>query len=213
MQKVIIASLAVVGSGADLRQAQPGRKIADQYIVRLKDSVNAQALKEHVAEMRKLIPGDFQPFHVYENLAQHQTASYSVKLTARGLERMLQNEHVSFIEEDMEVHLSQVCNSQTDEDWGAARVNHVNYTQTKTWTYDYTTGKSGANIDAYIIDTGIYCENVDLTVNKKVGTCTFGYSSVTDLSGAIDTLMVTVMELIVLVLLLVRDGVSLRKLT
>jgi len=179
MQKVIIASLAVVGSAADLRQAQPGTKIADQYIVRLKENVNLQTLKEHVAEMGKLIPGDFQPFHVYENLAQFQTASYSVKLTARGLERMLQNEHVSFIEEDMEVHLNQVCTSQTDEDWGAARVNHVNYTQTGTYTYDYSSGKSGNNIDAYIIDTGIYCENVDLSTNKKVGTCTFGYTSIT----------------------------------
>lgn len=184
MQKVILTSLAVVGSAADLRQAQPGKKIADQYIVRLKENFDRQALKEHISEISKLIPGDFHPFHVYENLADHKQASYSVKLTPRGLERMLQNEHVSFIEEDMEVNIND-CISQTDEDWGGARVNHRNYTQTQTWTYDYTTGKTGANIDAYIIDTGIYCENVDFTT-KKVGTCTFGYSSVTNSVGQVD---------------------------
>jgi subtilisin family serine protease len=184
MQKAIIATLAVVATGADLREAQPTKKIVNSYIVRLSDDFDRVALKEHVAEMRKALPGDFEPFHVFDNLADHQKASYSVKLTARGLERMLQNEHVKFVEEDQVVSLSD-CQSQSGEDWGTARINHRDYNSSKTYTYDYTTGASGVNVDAYVIDTGIYCENVDF-VNKKTGSCTFGYSSVTNIIGIPD---------------------------
>jgi serine protease len=134
--------------------------------------------------MRKNLPGDFEPFHVFENMADHNKASYAVKLTARGLERMLKNEHVKFVEEDQTVSLND-CVSQSNEDWGTARVNHRNYNATQRYTYDYTTGASGANVDAYVIDTGIYCENNDFT-SKKTGTCTFGYSSVTNVIGQID---------------------------
>lgn len=97
---------------------------------------------------------------------------------------MLDNEHVQFIEEDQEVSLND-CVSQSDEDWGTARINHRNYNRTQTYTYDYTTGASGANVDAYIIDTGIYCENDDFT-SKKTGSCTFGFSSVTNVIGVPD---------------------------
>jgi serine protease len=184
MQKAIVASLAVVASGADLLKVHPDKKIRNSYIVRLHDSFDRHMLAEHVEEMRKNLPGDFEPFHIYDNMADHKKAAYAVKLTERGLERMLQNDRVKFIEEDQTVSLND-CVSQSDEDWGTARINHRNYNRTQTYTYDYTTGASGANIDAYIIDTGIYCENNDF-VNKKTGTCTFGYSSVTNIIGQVD---------------------------
>lgn len=184
MQKAIIATLAVVASGAELHQAHPSKKIVNSYIVRLADTFDRVAMKEHIAEMRTKLPGDFEPFSVYENMADHKKAAYAVKLTARGLERMLQNEHVKFVEEDQTVSLND-CQSQSGEDWGTARINHRDYNSSKAYTYDYTTGASGANVDAYVIDTGIYCENNDF-VNKKAGSCTFGYSSVTNVIGQVD---------------------------
>lgn len=184
MQKAIIASLAVVATGADLREAHPSKKIVNSYIIRMNDNFDRVALKEHVADMRKSLPGDFEPFHVFENMADQQKAAYAVKLTARGLERVLQHEQVKFVEEDQTVSLSD-CQSQSGEDWGTARINTRNYNSSKTYTYDYTTGASGAGVNAYVIDTGIYCENNDF-VNKKTGTCTFGYSSVTNAIGQVD---------------------------
>lgn len=184
MQKAILATLAVTATGANLHEARPNKKILNQYIVRLSDDFDREALKEHVADMRKIIPGDFEPFHLYESLADEHKASYAVKLTARGLERMLEHKHVKFVEEDQEVSLND-CVSQSDEDWGTARINVRNYTKTQSYTYDYTTGASGVNVDAYVIDTGVYCENVDF-VNKKTGTCSFGYSSVTNVIGQVD---------------------------
>jgi serine protease len=184
MQKAIIASLAVVATGADLREAHPSKKIVNSYIIRMNDNFDRVALKEHVEMMHKALPGDFEPFHVFENMADHNKASYAVKLTPRGLERMLQNEQVKFVEEDQTVSLND-CQSQSGEDWGTARINVRNYNSSKTYTYDYTTGASGVNVDAYVIDTGIYCENNDF-VNKKTGSCTFGYSSVTNAIGIPD---------------------------
>jgi serine protease len=184
MQKAIFASLALTASGAELHQAHPDRKIVDSYIVRLADSFDRAGLKEHIAEMRQNLPGDFEPFHVFENMADDRKAAYSAKLTSRGLERMLKNDHVKYIEEDQTVSLYD-CISQSDEDWGTARINHRNYNASNTYTYDYTTGASGVNVDAYVIDTGIYCENDDFT-SKKTGSCTFGYSSVTNVIGVPD---------------------------
>jgi serine protease len=184
MQKAIVASLAVVASGADLLKVHPSKKIVNSYLVRLHDNFDRHMLAEHVEEMRKSLPGDFEPFHVFLNMADHKRPAYAVKLTDRGLERMLRNDRVKFIEEDQTVSLND-CVSQSDEDWGTARINHRDYNRSKTYTYDYTTGHSGANVDAYIVDTGIYCENNDF-VNKKTGSCTFGYSSVTNIIGQVD---------------------------
>jgi serine protease len=184
MQKAIVASLAVAASGADLREAHPSKRIANSYIVRLHDNIDREALKNHVAELREKLPADFAPFHVYENMANHNKGAYAVKLTARGLERVLESEYVKYVEEDQTVSLND-CVSQSDADWGTERINHRNYNSSNTYTYDYTTGASGVNVDAYVIDTGIYCENNDFT-SKKTGTCTFGYTSVTNTIGIPD---------------------------
>jgi serine protease len=76
--------------------------------------------------------------------------------------------------------------SQSDEDWGTARINWRNYNASRRYTYDYTPGDTGQGVDAYILDTGIYCENNDF-VNKRLGSCTFGYSTVTNSIGQPDT--------------------------
>jgi serine protease len=185
MQKAIIASLAVGASGVELHKAHPSKKIVNSYIVRLQDGLDRHSLARHVAEMKENLPGDFEPFHLFENMADRARPAYAVKLTDRGLERMLKNDRVKFIEEDQTVSLND-CVSQSGEDWGTARINHRNYNSSRSYTYDYTTGASGNGVDAYIIDTGIYCENNDF-VNKKTGTCTFGYSSVTNVIGQVDT--------------------------
>lgn len=184
MQKALLASLALTSSAMELREAPPGKKIANSYIVRLVDDIDRDGLLEHIDEMKKNLPGDFEPFHVYDKLAERKRASYAVKLSERGLERMLKNENVKFIEEDQMFSLYD-CVSQSNEDWGTARVNHRNYNSSRTYTYDYTTGSTGLGVDAYVIDTGIYCENVDFT-SKKAGSCTFGYSSVTNVIGQVD---------------------------
>jgi subtilisin family serine protease len=102
---------------------------------------------------------------------------FSARLTPRVLEALIADSRLMYIEEDQVVSLD-ACNSESNPDWGLARANHHNYTYVQTYTYDYTTGATGENIDAYIVDTGIYCQNNDF-VNKAKGTCTFGYTAIT----------------------------------
>ena len=171
MYKTLIASalLASASAAPELKIA-PGKKIAGQYIVRLQKSESVADMKEHISHLQGELGPDMEVLNMWTQLTNG--LGYSTKLTARGLERMLKEDVVQFIEEDQVVDLND-CVQEQNPDWGLARVNHHNYSATTTYTYDYTTGHSGANVDAYIIDTGIYCENNEF-VNKKTGTCTFG---------------------------------------
>jgi len=114
--------------------------------------------------------------HVYSALSEFNFNGFSAHLSSKGLELLMKFPDILTIEQD-QVVTTNTCSSESNPDWGLARVNHRNYTEGVSYTYDYTNGGDGAGIDAYIIDTGIYCENDDFT-SKKVGTCTFGYSSV-----------------------------------
>ena len=142
LQKVLLISAALsTVSGADLRAAPEGKKIVNAYVVRLDDSVDRKGLDTHISDMHAILSEeDFLPRHIYRGLADKHRASYSVQLSQRGLDRMLKHKHVKFIEEDEVVTLSD-CRSQTDEDWGTARINHRSYNSSQDYSYDYTTGE------------------------------------------------------------------------
>lgn len=184
-----LATIAAFANSAVLHTAPENKRIAGQYVVRLDGSTKLEGLREHITTMKETLGVDFELGKVFENLVSYNTVAYSVRLTERGVERMLAHSDVLYIEEDHTVSIDD-CVTQTDSvDWGTARANHVNFTKTSTYTYDYTTGATGKDINAYIIDTGIYCENNDLngvTGIKRVGSCTFGFSSVTNFFGIVD---------------------------
>jgi subtilisin family serine protease len=178
-------SLLTSASGAEFKAAQNGKAIFSQYIVRLNPDQDVSALKAHIAELKQQFGGDFEAFDLYENLGSKSFLGYAAKLSSAALNLLLRNGKVMYVEEDQTVHLND-CVQEANPDWGLARTNYHNYDTTQTYTYDYTTGATGAGVDAYIIDTGIYCENDDFT-GKAVGTCTFGYSSVKNIFGVVDT--------------------------
>mmetsp|Transcript_1759 Transcript_1759/g.2758 ORF Transcript_1759/g.2758 Transcript_1759/m.2758 type:complete len:404 (+) Transcript_1759:59-1270(+) len=182
----LTAMVAATASAAELLKAAGGKHIRGQYIVRLRDSESVESLRSHIARMREALGMDeLEPLHVYENMVNYKNVGYAAKLSERALTRLLEEDIVSFIEEDREVTIGD-CQEQSNPVWGLARTNHRDYNASATYTYDYTTGATGKGVDAYVIDTGIYCENNDF-VNKKVGSCTFGYSSVTNIIGVVDT--------------------------
>jgi subtilisin family serine protease len=184
MKSVVFSSLLIASSSvvATKETMTPqllthiGKKIPDQYFIRLQNQFQLQDLHDHIFKMKDLLGDAMELLHIYENFVNHQLVSYSAKLTSHGLTLLLQQDDVVYIEEDGFVSLSD-CQSEINPDWGLARVNHHNYTYGQTYTYDYTTDATGSNVDAYIVDTGIYCENNDFT-SKVKGTCTFGYTAV-----------------------------------
>jgi serine protease len=182
---ILAAALISSVSSAELKTASNGKKITSQYIIRLNPSETATSLKSHIMEMKSKFGTDVEELNVYENLGPAFFMGYSAKLNSRALEGVLRDSRIMYVEEDQIAQIND-CQEQSNPDWGLARTNWKNYTSTATFNYDYTTGASGSNVDAYIIDTGIYCENNDFT-QKKTGTCTFGYSAVTNNDGSIDT--------------------------
>jgi len=175
--KSILASslLAATVSGAEFKTAQNGKAIASSYIVKLNSDQSVTTLRQHIREMQTRLPREMETTSVYEALGSN-FLGYAAKLTPRALETLLSDSRISYIEEDQEVSIN-VCNSQANPDWGLARVSNSNYNATGTFTFQYATNGDGVGVNAYIIDTGIYCENNEF-VNKKVGTCTFGESFV-----------------------------------
>jgi subtilisin family serine protease len=143
-------------------------------------------LHQHLEELQNALGNEMQIQYVYENLGQE--LGYSSKLTPRALEILLQIDSIKYVEED-QIAMHADCKTQYNCLWGLLRSSNRNYTDgydsQDRYQYDYTTSKTGLGVDAYILDTGIYCEHEEFT-KKADGTCSFGYSSVKDGSGNID---------------------------
>jgi subtilisin family serine protease len=154
-----------------------GKKIPNQFIIRLENKLHLNGLQDHIEKMKEVLGNDIEILHVYDHFVDHNLVSYSAKLSAIGLATILRQDGVVYVEEDGIASIND-CLTESNPDWGLARANHHNYSYTQTYTYDYTTGATGENVDAYIVDTGIYCENNDFT-SKSKGTCTFGYTAIT----------------------------------
>ena len=179
MSKLFVLLSSVVSSVQSTEYLEiKGEKIPDQYLVRLSPNLKLNDLKTHINQMKSLLGFNFEPLFIYDNLIDFNVVSYSAKLSKVGLTALLKEDHVLYIEEDGVVSLNVCTDFESNPDWGLARANHHNYNANLTYTYDYTTGVTGSNVDAYIVDTGIYCENNDF-VNKVKGTCTFGYTAIT----------------------------------
>jgi len=179
MFKASVIATAAVGlsSAAQYTPARSGKRIQGRYIVRLHNNANRSMLMAHVEQLQGLLGRDMEQLFVYKNLADHSFVGYSASLTSNALRVLMARDDIFSIEEDQVVELD-ACNAESNPDWGLARTNYRDYNYANTtYTYNYADGTSGAGVDAYIIDTGIYCENNDFT-SKKVGTCTFGYSTV-----------------------------------
>ena len=161
---ILLAATATTGSAAccpcdnppcGLREAPADRRITDQYIIRLKQSDKLEHLKEHIQHVADLVGGfDMKIGHVFENLASHGMAGYSARLSQVGLNLLMKLDAIDSIEEDQLRHLND-CQSQTnDVDWGLTRTNSQNFTSTRSgYEYHYSTGNSGAGVDAYVMLT------------------------------------------------------------
>jgi aqualysin 1 len=177
IMKSIIASSLLVSStmGAELKTAQNGKAIASQYIIRMNPDQSVTGMRAHIKEMQSRLGREMETTSVYEALG-NLFLGYSARLTPRALEALISDPRLMYIEEDQVVSLD-ACNQEPNADWGLARVGNANYNATGSFSYPYVDGGSGLGVNAYIIDTGIYCENNDFT-GKAVGTCTFGESFV-----------------------------------
>lgn len=153
----LAAVVASSASAADLRRAPIGSIVEGEYIIRLTDHhSNAQKVRSAVQEIASKLGFDMKTRHVFAGLAEHGFAGFSANITAAGVAILSHMDAVEYIEENQVVNIND-CVEQSDPDWGTTRTNiRGSY---KDGPYDYTTGASGAGVDAYIIDTGYVLDN------------------------------------------------------
>jgi subtilisin family serine protease len=118
-----------------------GKPIADQYIVVLKQSADAEVVANAIGA---------QPKHLYRAALKGFTA----KLTARQLDALKHNPQVDYIEQDQEVTIS---DTQYSPPWGLDRTDQRYLPLSGSYTY----GNPGSGITAYIIDTGLQANHPD----------------------------------------------------
>jgi len=136
-------------------QSQP---IPGRYIVVFKNSVSNPA-----AEARSVISGQGgQLHHTYS----HAIKGFAATLPEAALSGILRNPNVDYVEQDQTVSLNKVLTTETAASWGLDRIDQHDRPLNNQYLYNYT----GADVYAFIIDTGIYSDHVDFGGRVLPGT-------------------------------------------
>ena len=144
-----------------------GTSASDNYIVVFdKGSSNAsvKAAKDRAKDKGAKV------HHTYSNALD----GFAATLTDSALSGLRTNKHVSFIEADRQVTVS---DTQSPATWGIDRIDQRNLPLNNSYTYQ----RSGAGVKAYIIDTGMRRTHAEFS-----GRATSGYSAINDGRGTDD---------------------------
>lgn len=167
----VIVLTAVHGQnngGGKFRRLSTDRKIANQYIVVLKDDV---ADVDGVAHrLARDFGGDRNNGQTYYRALK----GFSVRMNEHQALRLADDPQVAFVEEDGVVSLG---TTQTGATWGIDRIDQRDLPLSGTYTYNAT----GTGVKAYIIDTGIRA-----THTQFAGRVISGFTAINDGLGTND---------------------------
>lgn len=150
------------------RRQRPDKKIANQYIVVLKDSVadvDAEALR-----LARDFGGDRNEGHTYHKAIK----GFSVRMPEQQAARLANDPRVEYVEEDGVVSL---VTTQTGATWGLDRIDQQNLPLDGNYNYNAT----GSGVRAYIIDTGIRATHTQIA-----GRVISGFTAINDGLGTND---------------------------
>ena len=144
-----------------------GTSASDRYIV-VFDKGSSQAKVRDAKDKAK--DKGAKVHHTYSNALD----GFAATLSESALAELRQNKHVSFIEADHKVSIS---DTQSPATWGIDRIDQRDRPLNNSYTYQ----RSGAGVRAYIIDTGMRRTHAEFS-----GRATSGYSAINDGRGTDD---------------------------
>ena len=156
---LLVVSVAVVvlttvhgqnpnSNSSKFRRVRADKRIANQYIVVLKDDVadvDGEAIR-----LSRDFAGDRNGGHTYK----HAIKGFSVRMSEERAAKLADDPRVAFVEEDGVVSM---VATQTNPPWGLDRIDQRNRPTDGRYTYNAT----GTGVKAYIIDTGVRATHTD----------------------------------------------------
>jgi subtilisin family serine protease len=176
---LLVVSIAVVvlttvhgqnpnNNSAKLRKVPADKRIANQYIVVLKDDVTD--VEGEAVRLSREFAGDRNGGHTYK----HALKGFSVRMSEERAAKLAEDPRVEFVEEDS---VASVVATQPNAPWGLDRIDQRLRPLNGTYTYNAT----GTGVKAYIIDTGIRATHTDFG-----GRVISGFNSAPDGNGSND---------------------------
>lgn len=177
MRAVLLLALVCAAFGlAPLNVAQRQEDaIAGQYIVVLQKGAAAEAAAAHRASVKGTIIASF-------SIGDFQ--GYSAKLDDAGLNAVRADKLVQYVDQDQIVRIVDApCVTQADAEWNLHRVSSPTPNPEDS-DYEHSENPEQANIDAYVIDTGIRVTHQEFNGGRATwGTNTVGDGNNSDCHG------------------------------
>src|SRR5215212_8162659 len=146
---VVLTSVQGQNGGPKFRRMRADKRIANQYIVVLKDDVSD--VESEALRLARDFGGDRNDGHTYNRAIK----GFSVRMPEQQALRLADDPRVAFVEEDGVVSL---VATQTGATWGLDRIDQRDLPLNSTYNFNAT----GSGVTVYIIDTGIRATHVDL---------------------------------------------------
>jgi len=154
---VLFAAFVALSFGLAPLHLQARNPIEDTFMVIFNDDIEEEVLATELATASQT----YEVIHTYKNAVK----GFASKLDKNQLTTLMNNPNVKYIEQDGVATIAACSTPSAAGSWGQTRVSQARMNLDG----KYSAPATGAGVDAYILDTGIYTANVDFAGNANFG--------------------------------------------